>query len=214
VAVVGTGTDVGKTWVSARLLNRLRRDGFAVAARKPAQSFEASDDPSSYDASVLAAASGESPEMVCPRHRWYEAALAPPMAADVLGRTSFTVGDLVEELRWPDVPVDVGLVETAGGLRSPIADDGDCLAYVEALSPDFVVVVADAGLGTINAVRLTVGALASCAAGRVAVVLNRYENASDLHQRNQSWLADRDTMEVLFTPGQEDELAALIGAAN
>jgi dethiobiotin synthetase len=162
----------------------------------------------------LGAASGEAPETVCPRHRWYEAALAPPMAADVLGRTSFTVGDLVEELQWPDVLVDVGLVETAGGLRSPIADDGDCLAYVEALSPDFVVVVADAGLGTINAVRLTVRALGPYVAGRFAVVLNRYENASDLHQRNLSWLADRDAMDVLFTPGQEDELAALIGAAN
>jgi dethiobiotin synthetase len=210
VAVIGTGTEVGKTWVSARLLERLRRDGCAVAARKPAQSYDASDDPSCYDATVLGAASGEPPESVCPRHRWYEAALAPPMAADFLGLPAFTLADLVEELRWPEVPVDVGLVETAGGLRSPIADDGDCLAFVEALRPDVMVIVADAGLGTLNAVRLTAQALGPRAPANIAVVLNRFEVGSDLHQRNLSWLTDRDAMHVFFTPGKEAELDAFI----
>ena len=209
VAVVGTGTEVGKTWVSARLLERFRRDGYAVAARKPAQSFAASDDPVCYDACVLGAATGEPPESVCPRHRWYPAALAPPMAADLLGLPVFTVADLIDELRWPEAPVDVGLVETAGGLRSPIAEDGDCLAFVEALRPDVVVLVADAGLGTLNAVRLTAQALGPRAVN-VAVVLNRFEMSSDLHQRNLSWLADRDAMHVFFTPGGEAELDAFI----
>ena len=45
VAVVGTGTDVGKTWVSARVLRDLRAAGLRVAARKPAQSFDPGDDP-------------------------------------------------------------------------------------------------------------------------------------------------------------------------
>ena len=209
VAVVGTGTEVGKTWVSARLLERFRRDGYAVAARKPAQSFDAADDPSCYDASVLGAASGEPPESVCPPHRWYAAALAPPMAADLLGLPAYTLADLVDELRWPEVPVDVGLVETAGGLRSPISDDGDCLAFVEVLRPDLVLLVADAGLGTLNAVRLTAHALGARAAGSL-VVLNRFEIGLDLHQTNLAWLADRDAMHVFFTPGQEAELGAFI----
>jgi dethiobiotin synthetase len=55
--------------------------------------------------------------------------------------------------------VDVGLVETAGGVRSPQADDGDVLDLVAAIAPDHVILVADAGLGTINAVRLSVAAL-------------------------------------------------------
>ena len=45
VVVVGTGTDVGKTWVAARLLIDLRAAGVTVAARKPAQSFDPDDDP-------------------------------------------------------------------------------------------------------------------------------------------------------------------------
>jgi dethiobiotin synthetase len=205
VAVVGTGTDIGKTWVTARLLRELRGSGAGVAARKPAQSFDPSDDPSGYDAAVLGAASGEAPETVCAPLRWYETALAPPMAAAVLGRPGFTLDELVDELRWPDEPVEVGFIETAGGLRSPIADDGDCLALVEAVGPDSVLLVADAGLGTINAVRLTADALAQLCVP-VFVVLNRFDHAVDLHQRNRAWLSGRDRFDVFATPGAEAQL--------
>jgi dethiobiotin synthetase len=209
VAVVGTGTDVGKTWVTARMLHELRDAGCSVAARKPAQSFDASDDPAGYDAAVLGAASGESPETVCPPQRWYEMAMAPPMAADALARPTFALDELVEELRWPELPVDVGFVETAGGLRSPIADDGDCLSFVVAVMPEVVVLVADAGLGTINSVRLTLDALVRLPAP-LAVVVNRFDEGSELHHRNLAWLRDRDRAQVFCTPGDEQLLAEFV----
>ncbi|HEY1651211.1 MAG TPA: dethiobiotin synthase [Acidimicrobiales bacterium] len=211
VAVVGTGTDVGKTWVAARLIRGLREAGSGVAARKPAQSFDAADDPSGYDAAVLGGASGERPETVCPRHRWYEVAMAPPMAAEVLGRPAFSVADLLDECRWPEEPVDVGLVETAGGLRSPIAQDGDCLLLARGLAPDLVVLVADAGLGTINAVRLTTEALTAIDAPMV-IVLNRFDQSANLHRRNLAWLRERDGLSVLVTPGDEEELGRRVCA--
>ncbi len=206
VAVVGTGTDIGKTYVTARLLEALRRDGFSVAARKPAQSYAPTDDPEGYDAAVLGLASGETPETVCPPHRWYEMAMAPPMAADALGRPAFTVDELVGELHWPQRPVEIAVLETAGGLRSPIAEDGDCLALIVAAMPDVVVLVADAGLGTINSVRLTMDALVRLPPATV-VVLNRFDVGSELHQRNLAWLRDFDGMTVVRVPGDEEELA-------
>lgn len=209
VAVVGTGTDIGKTYVTARLLEGLREEGISVAARKPAQSFDPSDDPADYDAAVLGAASGEPPETVCPPHRWYAMAMAPPMAADALAQPSFSLDELVEELRWPQLPVNVGFVETAGGLRSPIADDGDCLAFVVAAMPDVVLLVADAGLGTLNSVRLTMDVLVRLPA-QLAVVLNRFDEGSELHQRNRSWLRDRDDMQVFSVPGDEKHLAEVV----
>ncbi|HWD54549.1 MAG TPA: dethiobiotin synthase [Acidimicrobiales bacterium] len=209
VAVVGTGTDVGKTWVSAQVLRALRSERVSVAARKPAQSFEPSDDPAGYDATVLGAASGEIPETVCPPHRWYEVAMAPPMAAEALERPSFGVADLLAELQWPADAVEVGFVETAGGLRSPIARDGDCLAFVRAVRPDCVVLVADAGLGTINSVRLTMDALGDFA-GSVVIVLNRFDDESPLHRRNLAWLDQRDGLRIAVTPGGEAQLAELV----
>jgi dethiobiotin synthetase len=211
VAVVGTGTDVGKTWVSAHLLSQLRQEGMSVAARKPAQSFGPDDDPSGLDSAVLGTASGEPSEVVCPPTRWYEVAMAPPMAADVLGRDRFTMAELLEELRWPTSGIEVGLVETAGGVRSPQTHDGDGVDLVTALAPDVVLLVADAGLGTLNAVRLTAGALTGAFGGaRTVVVLNRFDAHDDLHQRNRRWLVEQDGMTVVALPGEEDALTALV----
>jgi len=180
VLVTGTGTAVGKTWWGAELARCLRARGVVVAARKPVQSGP--DDPS--DADVLAAAIGGTADEVCPPHRRYPRAWAPPMAAEDAGAPAFTVADLVAELSWPD-DVAVALVEGAGGPRSPLAVDGDTVDLARALQPDAVVLVADAGLGTINAVRLSVAALEGF---RVVVALNRF-GTDPLHARNQAFLA-------------------------
>lgn len=190
VLVAGTGTDVGKTWVSARLIDEWRRHGLTVAARKPAQSYEVGEGPT--DAEVLARATGEDAFRVCPPGRSYPVALAPPMAASVLGLAVPSIADLVGGCVWPEPSVGVGLVETAGGVRSPQARDGDVIALAAALRPDRIVLVADAGLGTINAVRLSVGALAGADLPTITVVLNRYDETSELHRRNLEWLRDVD----------------------
>ncbi len=203
VLVVGTGTEVGKTWVSAQLLAALRASGVAVAARKLAQSFERGEDPRGLDSSLLGAASGEAREVVCPAHRCYDVAMAPPMAAEVLGRPGFTMADLLAELRWPEVRVDVGLVESAGGVRSPQANDGDAVDLAQQLNPDVVLLVADAGLGTINSVRLSMDALAQRnRTPETAVVLNRFDAAVDLHRRNAQWLGERDGYRVITLPAE------------
>jgi dethiobiotin synthetase len=204
VTVVGTGTEVGKTWVSAHLLRDLRAEGHTVAARKPAQSFGPED--RTTDAHVLGGATGEDPTDVCPRHRWYTVPMAPPMAADVLGRPPFTIADLVLETVWPVPAPEYGLVETAGGVRSPQAVDGDAITLIEELQPDVVLLVADAGLGTINGVRLSLEAIDTGAhVAPPIVMLNRFDPADDLHRRNRSFLTGVLDVEVLSA------LPALVG---
>lgn len=191
VLVSGTGTEVGKTWVVARLAADWRAEGAVVVARKPAQSFDGtpSGDGSTgaaTDADVLAGATGEDPHDVCPEHRWYPLALAPPIAAAALGRPSFTVTDLVAELRWPaGRAARYGLVEGAGGPRSPLAADGDTVTLAEILGPDRIVVVAGAGLGAINAVLLAADAFAPHVP---AVFLNRFDVSDPVHVTNAEWL--------------------------
>jgi dethiobiotin synthetase len=217
VLVAGTGTDVGKTWVSARLLEAWRAAGIFVAARKPAQSFVPGSGPT--DAEVLGEASGEDPATVCPPARSYPVALAPPMAAAALGLPRPTVADLIAELAWPAHGVGVGLVETAGGVRSPQADDGDVIDIASATRPDGIVLVADAGLGAINAVRLSLAALTDVVRDGptplpVVVVLNRFDASSALHHRNLAWLRDRDHLCVVEgTPSAVAALAGRLAAA-
>jgi dethiobiotin synthetase len=136
------------------------------------------------------------------------------MAAEALGLPPFSVSDLVEEMVWPPVRVNVGIVEMAGGVRSPQASDGDATHVLAALDPDVVVLVADAGLGTINAVRLSMEALATAPLDgepvRPVVVLDRYDGHHDIHRRNREWLAERDGYDVVTLPGEEQRLADLV----
>ncbi|MDQ6727909.1 MAG: dethiobiotin synthase [Actinomycetota bacterium] len=192
VAVLGTATEVGKTWVSASVLAYLRRRGTTVAARKPVQSFGPCD--WGTDAHELAAATGEQPEEVCPPSRWYAMAMAPPMAAAFLGSAPPTLDDLLAELVWPDPAVQVGLVETVGGPRSPLAEDADSAGLAAAIGADLCVLVAHAGLGAINAVRLC----APVVPGPLVVFLNHFDGG-DFHDRNRRWLQS-DGHDVVVDP--------------
>lgn len=193
VVVAGTGTEVGKTWVAARLIGELRARDVRVSARKPAQSFEPGEGPT--DAEVLADATGEAPDSVCSPARSYEVAMAPFMAADVLGRPPFTMTDLAGEITWPG-NIEVGIVESVGGVRSPISSEGsDTVDLARRVGAVLVVVVGDAGLGTINAVRLSAAALHGF---DVVVFLNRYDPDSELHTRNREWL-DTHLAETVIT---------------
>ena len=193
VLVSGTTTGVGKTWVAARLLAALRAQGAVVAARKLSQSYGATA--LGTDADLLAEASGEDAGTVCPKHRWYEAAMAPPMAAEVLGREPFTLEDLLAELSWPR-GVEYGVVEGVGGPRSPLASGGDTVDLARALQPDHMVLVAHAGLGTLNSVLLSVDSLPPPAP---LVLLNRYDEGRTIHRMNSEWLRRREGLEVVTT---------------
>jgi dethiobiotin synthetase len=181
VVVLGTDTGVGKTWVAARILLCFRDAGATVAARKPVQSFAPCDDET--DADVLARASGEARDRVCAPHLSYGAAMAPPIAAAFLGIEPPTLEELVTSLDWPAEQVTLGVVETVGGPRSPIAGDGDSAALAAAIQPDLAVLVAPAGLGAINAVRLCAPAMSQ----PFVVFLNHFDGG-DLHDRNRRWL--------------------------
>ncbi len=192
VFVSGTATEVGKTWWTAAVARELRTAGVQVAARKPVQSGEPG---ATTDADLLAAATGAEPDTVCPPSRTLPLAWAPPMAARELGAPPFTTADLAGGIEWP-ASAAVGLVEGVGGPRSPISDDGDNVDLAQLLAPDLVVLVADAGLGTINAVRLSLDAFS---AFRVVVALNRY-HAEPLQARNLEHLTDVDGADVVTNP--------------
>jgi dethiobiotin synthetase len=185
LGVLGTHTEVGKTWVSVQLLRAARQLGLRVAARKPVQSF--APDGSATDAEQLSAATGERAEQVCATARCYELAMAPPMAADCLNQPRITAAELLAELSWPPA-VDLGLIESVGGPRSPMTHDADSVEFIECVQPDCLLLVADAGLGSLNAIRLSLSCLPAL---RVHVMLNRFDAGDPLHQLNRSWLRER-----------------------
>ncbi len=118
--------------------------------------------------------------------------MAPPIAAEHLGRDPLTLAELVAELGLPGHGITV--VEGAGGWRSPLAADGDTRALARLIQPDMVVLVAGAELGAIHAVRSCMDAMD----GRPATVfLNRYDAAQRVAASNLNWLRDRDGFDVV-----------------
>jgi dethiobiotin synthetase len=173
-------------------------------ARKPAQSYSP-DELGTTDAELLGRASGEPAETVCRKHRWYPVPMAPPMAADALHLAPFTIADLVQELE-PAPAGAITIVEGAGGPHSPLAADGDSVALARAIGAADIVLVAPAGLGTINAVRLSSAAFERAGTGaRLTVALNRYDADDDLHRRNHGWLA-ADGYALVTTPAELAEV--------
>lgn len=191
IGVLGTNTDVGKTWVAAQLLATLKLRGARVAARKPVQSYGPDD--INTDAARLAGASGEDVADICPAHRCYPLAMAPPMAAQLLGRGPVLMQEIVAEIHWP-AGIDIGFVETVGGARSPLAGDGDSMELLRRLHVDQLLLVADAGLGTINSVRLTLAAVGTLP---TLVYLNRFDASNELHELNRRWLIEQDHLSVI-----------------
>ena len=148
--VTATNTEVGKTYVTTLIVKSLVAQGVRVGVYKPSASDCVSDGRQliSEDAVALWEAAGRplNLDAVCPQR--FRAPLAPHLAAKSEGRQLDT--DLLRSglSVWAD-ECEIVIVEGAGGLMSPIADD----EYVADVAYDFgypLIVVAPNMLGVIN----------------------------------------------------------------
>jgi dethiobiotin synthetase len=160
---------VGKTEVACALLEGARARGLDAVGMKPAQSGVGPDEPS--DAERLAAASGGSEpiDAICPYS--FGPPLAPAVAARVEGR-EISFARVLDAARSLAARHEAVLVEGAGGLLVPLTDRETYADLAAALSLP-VLVVARAGLGTVNHTALTVEALRRRGLAIAGVVLNR-----------------------------------------
>lgn len=124
--VTATGTDIGKTYVSAQLISAWRAQGYVVQATKPLMSGFAEDALEQSDAGRLLMAMGKevsaaSVSEMC-LHR-----LTPPLAPNVAMRQAGVRQDHAEirgfVQRRMAQPADFHLVEGAGGVMSPLTDE-------------------------------------------------------------------------------------------
>jgi dethiobiotin synthetase len=155
VVVTGTNTGVGKTVATAALACNARVAGRPVAVCKPVQTGTADGDD---DLAEIGRLSGVTDLVGVAR---YPRPLAPVAAAEDAGLPLPSGSDLLAAIRAVDGPGRLTLVEGAGGLLVELAADGVTLRdlAVELGAP--VLIVAEAGLGTLNHTALTLEALAA-----------------------------------------------------
>ncbi len=174
VLVTGTDTGVGKTWVAARLIRDLRRQGEDPRPLKPVESgcVEVAGTLRARDAEVLRAAArlAESEPVALRKLR---APIAPMLAARREG-VPIWMRDLIDFCHRDGALV----VEGAGGWRTPLAEDGDAQSLAMSLGLPVLVVVEDR-LGAINQGLLTCEAVRESGARLAGVVLNRIKSKKE-----------------------------------
>ncbi|KQZ05851.1 ATP-dependent dethiobiotin synthetase BioD [Caulobacter sp. Root1455] len=198
--VTGTGTDIGKTYVSCALIRALKARGAVVDAFKPVVSGFDPRDAAGSDPARLAAALGAPGDVFRIAPRRYRAPLSPNIAARLEGQ-ALVLDDMVIDAvaRAAELRDGLLLVEGAGGVMSPLTDGETNLDMITALGAP-VLLVAGSYLGTISHVLTALVALRSARAEVAAVVMSESLDAPDLAQTAQALAPFLEDVPLFLAP--------------
>jgi dethiobiotin synthetase len=174
VFISGTGTEVGKTYVTASLAAAMIQAGHRVGVYKPvasgciAASRFREDDPRDFDQDRIsddavalwdAIGGAGSLDDICPQR--FSAAVAPDEAARREGTQVDEAMIFAAAEAWQS-RCDILLVEGAGGLFSPLSDRMLNIDAAKRLNVDRLILVAPNRLGVIHDVVATCRAATAC----------------------------------------------------
>ena len=178
LVITGTGTEVGKSVVTAAVAASALAVGRSVAVLKAAQTGVGPDEPG--DAAEVERLAG--PVTTAELARFPEP-LAPATAARRAGRTPVHPHEVAEAAAKLATEHDLVLVEGAGGLLVRFDAAGGTLADAARLLSAPVLVVAPAGLGTLNTTELTARELRARGLDLAGIVIGSWPAAPDLAAR-------------------------------
>ncbi|MFF1845080.1 dethiobiotin synthase [Streptomyces sp. NBC_01724] len=179
LVVSGTGTEIGKTVVTAAVAAVALAAGRSVAVLKPAQTGVAPGEPGDvFEVRRLAGEAVTGLELA----RFPEP-LAPDTAARRAGMAPVHPQQIAEAAGKLATEHDLVLVEGAGGLLVRFDEEGATLADAARLLGAPVLVVTSAGLGTLNTTALTSEALRARGLGCLGVVVGSMPAEPDLAAR-------------------------------
>ncbi len=202
---MGTDTDVGKTYITAAIARQLVAEGVQTGVYKPACSGSVRDENTGAchwpDVEQLSDAiqSAVPVERICPQR--FHAPLAPPVAAASEGQ-QINEGLLRAGAQWWQDQADFLLVEGVGGVLCPLSENMLIVDFAAQLQLPLLI-VARAGLGTINHSLLTIEALQQRGLSIAGLILNDVdpELSDESRQTNASQIQQWTSVPVLsFVP--------------
>ena len=186
--ITGTGTDVGKTYISGLIVKKLAESGRNAAYYKAAMSGNRRDSDGKLipgDAVQVKSMSGigQGVDSMCPYV--YETAVSPHLASRLEGnpvilsvvKSGFTAA--CENYEYITM-------EGSGGILCPICFDEEKIQLEDIIKelrlPSLI--IADAGLGTINSVVLTVEYMRSKNLPVSGIIMNHWHSDSIMKEDN------------------------------
>ena len=186
--ITGTGTDVGKTFISALIIKKLYENGFNAGYFKAAMSGNIRDNKENLipgDAKFVKEVSGisESLKDMCPYV--YENAVSPHLASRI-ERQPIKMDIIKEKFNKVCEKYDYVTMEGSGGIICPISFDKEKIMLEDIIRELNLscLIVADAGLGTINGVVLTIEYMKSKGINVKGIIFNHYHEGNVMEEDN------------------------------
>lgn len=197
IFITATGTDIGKTYVSGLIAKHIKDKGLNIGYYKAALS--GSNDIKDSDAWYVkqqADLLDSYDEMVS---YTYKHAYSPHLAAQIEGNPP----DIkIIKNAYKDISKkhDYMIVEGSGGIICPIRYDNNQKIFLEDIIKELNIpslIIADAGLGTINSTVLTIEYMRSKNLKINGVILNRFEMANKMHEDNQKMVEKMTGVKII-----------------
>lgn len=195
IFIVGTGTDMGKTYISALICKKLKEHGKNISYYKGvlsgATSIENSD--AGY-VKTVANLDGNLENMIS---YLYKNPVSPHLASEI-ENNKVEMEKIKSDFHYNAEKWDYLLIEGSGGIICPIRYDKEKIFLVD-LIKEFktpVLIVADGGLGTINYTVLTINYLKEMNIKIAGIVFNNATN-SPMEQDNEKMIFSLTGVKVM-----------------
>jgi dethiobiotin synthetase len=189
--IIGTSTDVGKTYIGCKLLNELLKLNPDFRPLKPIETGLNGNrwgvDTLNYHSVLKKHNLSVKIEAI---NKFQLSVPCSPHLSEELENKLFKVNDIIEYCSYKP-----SFIELAGGLMVPLNETETQLDLIKKYTKP-IVLVAHAGLGTLNHVLLTLSQLLFIE--HIHIVLNFYDESNFIHRTNFDYLSKRyDTYKVI-----------------
>ena len=201
IFITGTGTDVGKTYVTGLIVKKLKESGMNAAYYKAAMSGNEWTEEGMLlpgDAQYVKTVSGIEQSLACMCPYVYEAAVSPHLASRIEGNPVM-LQEVVKGFEEVCRQYDYVTMEGSGGILCPICFDERELWLEDVIRELGLssLIVADAGLGTINSVVLTVEYMRAKGLPVKGIIFNRFHPGDRMEEDNLRMCEHRTKLPVL-----------------
>ncbi len=188
VFITATGTDIGKTYVSALIVKKMREMGLNCGYFKPVLSGVREKDGKLLESDcnyVVNTAKIPTEPDDCVVYWWKEA--VSPHLASIRAHEEIDIKKIKEAYIKKQNLYDYLLIEGAGGITCPLRLQNGEKYLLKDLIKELnsnIIIVADGGLGTINSILLTTEYAKINNIKVEGIILNNFNQDSFMHQDN------------------------------
>ena len=207
IFVTATGTDVGKTYVTALIIKKLRESSVNAGYYKAALSgaYRKAGKLIPGDAEYVATTSGIplAPEALV--SYIYEPAVSPHLAAE-LEKRPIELQKILSDFHHAATHFDVMIAEGSGGIVCPLRMGNNTIMLtnvIQALQLP-VLIVANAELGTINSTVLTAAYAQQQNISVKGIILNQYDCKNLMHRDNKKQIERLTNIPIVACVSQNE----------